>query len=179
MKLIMLVPTFTCLLALQWKGRVYPYNFYLLVSFTLCISLNVGFVSAMFFEAGLAHLFIQAAAITAVIFLGLLVCSLRSHRDFGSLRAFLPMALSVLLQAGFAAWLLDLPILDTIATWCGAVIFSGYIIYDTHLISKRLDHDDYILGAAELYWDIMNGPFRLFQILLDGEHAKKKDWKCK
>jgi len=179
LKLIMFVPTFTCLLGLQWKGRVYPYNFGLLFSLTLCVSLNMGFVSALLFEAGWAPLFIQAAAITAVIFLGLSACTLPSQRDFGSLGAVLPMALSVLLQANFAAWLLSLPILDTIATWCGAVVFSGYIIYDTHLISKRLDHDDYVLGAVQIYWDIINLPFRLLQILLDLLNTKKKDRKCK
>lgn len=179
MKLIMFIPTFTCLLGLQWKGRVYPYNFYFLVSFTLCLWLNVGFVSALLFEAGLSHLFIEAAAITTVIFLGLLVCALRSQRDFNSLRAFLPMALSVFLQANCAGWLFGVPILGTIAAWCGAVTFSGYIIYDIHLISKQLNHDNYIQGAAELYWDIINWPFRLFQILLDGENAKKKGRNCK
>lgn len=179
LKLIMFIPTFTCLLGLQWKGRNYPYNFYLLFGFTICLSLNLGFVCALLFEAGLAHLFIQAAAITAVIFLGLSVCALRSQRDFGSLATFPPMALSVLLQASFVAWLLGLPILHSIATWCGAVIFSGYIIYDTYLISKRLDHCDYILGAAELHWDIIYMPFRVLQILLDGENTKKKSRKCR
>lgn len=178
LKLIMFIPTLACLLGLQRKGRVYPYNFFLLFSFTICISLNVGYVSALLFEAGLAHLFIQAAAITAVIFLELLVCALRSRQDCSSLRAFLPVALSVFLQAIFATWLLRFPILDTIATWCGAVIFSGYIIYDTRLISKRLDHDDYVLGAAELYWDIINWPLRVLQILLDTENGTK-DRKCK
>lgn len=179
LKLIMFIPTLACLLGLQWKARVYPYNFYFLFSFTLCISLNVGFVSALLFEAGLAHLLIQAAAITTVIFLGLSVYTLRSQRDFGILRAFLPMALSALLLTNFTAWLIGWPVLDTIATWCGTVLFCGYIIYDTHLISKRLDYDDYILGAAELYLDIINLLFHVLRILLNRENAKKSNKKCK
>jgi protein lifeguard len=33
----------------------------------------------------------------------------------------------------------------------GCLIFSGYVIFDTHLIINRLSPDEYILGAIDLY----------------------------
>lgn len=33
----------------------------------------------------------------------------------------------------------------------GCLLFSGYIVYDTYMISKRLSPDEYILGAISLY----------------------------
>jgi len=38
----------------------------------------------------------------------------------------------------------------------GCLIFSGYVIYDTFLINKKLSPDEYILGAISLYLDFLN-----------------------
>lgn len=38
----------------------------------------------------------------------------------------------------------------------GSVLFSLYIIYDTYMIAERLDPEDYIVGAIELYLDLVN-----------------------
>ncbi len=40
---------------------------------------------------------------------------------------------------------------DLIYAICGTLLFSGYIIYDTHVITKRLSPDEYIMGAISLY----------------------------
>ena len=38
----------------------------------------------------------------------------------------------------------------------GIVIFSLYVLYDTHQITQRLAYDEYVLGAIELYLDFVN-----------------------
>lgn len=37
-----------------------------------------------------------------------------------------------------------------------AIIFSGYIIYDTDNLIKRYSYDEYIWAAVALYLDIIN-----------------------
>ena len=43
-----------------------------------------------------------------------------------------------------------------------ALIFCGYIIYDTDNLIKRYSYDEYVAAAIELYLDIIN----LFQAIL-------------
>lgn len=38
----------------------------------------------------------------------------------------------------------------------GAIIFSGYIVYDTQNLIKRFTYDEYIWAAITLYLDILN-----------------------
>ena len=45
---------------------------------------------------------------------------------------------------------------DTIIAAGGCLIFSGYILYDTSAIMKRLSPDEAIMGALRLFLDIIN-----------------------
>ena len=47
----------------------------------------------------------------------------------------------------------------------GALLFSGYILYDTSVILHKLGPDDYIVAAINLYLDIVNLFLYLLQIL--------------
>lgn len=38
----------------------------------------------------------------------------------------------------------------------GAVIFSGFIVYDTETLIKRYTYDEYIWASVVLYLDILN-----------------------
>lgn len=44
----------------------------------------------------------------------------------------------------------------TIYGCLGAIIFSGYIIYDTDNLIKRHSYDEYVSAAISLYLDIVN-----------------------
>jgi len=52
--------------------------------------------------------------------------------------------------------------MDLIFAIGGCLIFSGYIVYDTYVINKRLSPDEYIMGAISLYLECV--PY--FQLLL-------------
>ena len=41
--------------------------------------------------------------------------------------------------------------MDMVYAGGGCLIFSGYIIYDTYIISNKLSPDEYIMGAISLY----------------------------
>ena len=47
----------------------------------------------------------------------------------------------------------------------GAMLFSAYIVYDTHLLIKRFSLDDYVWASVTLYLDILNLFVRLLEIL--------------
>ena len=38
----------------------------------------------------------------------------------------------------------------------GALLFSGYIIYDTYNIMNRMGPDDWVMACVELYLDVIN-----------------------
>jgi len=46
--------------------------------------------------------------------------------------------------------------IDLIYASGGCLIFSGYIIFDTFTINKKLSPDEYIMGAISLYLDFLN-----------------------
>lgn len=41
--------------------------------------------------------------------------------------------------------------IDLIYAMIGTLLFSGYVVYDTYMISNRLSPDEFILGAISLY----------------------------
>jgi len=43
------------------------------------------------------------------------------------------------------------PLAQTIYSLLGALLFSGYIVLDVHLLATRLEVDDYIWGSVMLY----------------------------
>ncbi len=46
-----------------------------------------------------------------------------------------------------------------------AIVFCGYLVYDTDNLIKRFDYDDYIWAAIALYLDIINLFLALLTIL--------------
>jgi FtsH-binding integral membrane protein len=55
------------------------------------------------------------------------------------------------------------PISTMVYAGVGALIFCGYIIFDTGNLIKRFSYDEYIWASVVLYLDILN----LFLLLLD------------
>lgn len=46
--------------------------------------------------------------------------------------------------------------LELVFAAAGALLFCGFIIYDTHLLMHKLSPEDYIVAAISLYLDIIN-----------------------
>lgn len=47
----------------------------------------------------------------------------------------------------------------------GTLVFSGYVVYDTYLINRRLSPDEYIMGAISLYLDFINLFLNILRLL--------------
>lgn len=56
------------------------------------------------------------------------------------------------------------PVGRTVYALIGAVVFSGYIVFDTHLLIARFDLDDYIWASVQLYLDIINLFLKILQV---------------
>ena len=41
--------------------------------------------------------------------------------------------------------------MDLIFAMGGCLLFSGYVVFDTYMITKRLSPDEYIMAAISLY----------------------------
>ena len=94
--------------------------------------------------------------ITATVFLGLSLFTHHSKRDFGFLEEWLGSGLLILLAMIIVGMMFSIPYLQLCIASLGCVIFSGYIIYDTHQIVHTLGPDDAIMGAIQLYMDVLN-----------------------
>lgn len=159
------VPLLACLFALQMFKNQYPCNFYLLSAFTLLMASNVGLVCAAFTEAGLGILILEAFGLTAVIFVTLSAYALTSTRDFSFMGSFLTACLMVLITASFVGLFFPSLVQNLIYSTFGALVFAGYIVFDTYRINKVFGPDDYIIAAIEIYLDIINLFLYILQIL--------------
>lgn len=167
------IPTVLSLLFLQFgASKHYPWNYLLLFTFTLCKSVNVGFICVIHKEAGLGSLILEAFAITAVIFLALTAYALYSGKDFSYMRGFLTTALLGLVCMGFLGLFFRTAAGSLALAFFGAITFCGYILFDTWQLEKVHGYDDYIQATIQLYLDIIN----LFLYILKILHKlSKKD----
>jgi len=138
---------------LWWKRHSYPTNFILLGTFTLLESFAIG-VAISFYDQIIV---LQALLITLGVFLGLTLFTIQSKYDFSGMGPFLFAGLLVMVFSGVVSIFLPFNrTADLIYSICGALLFSGYIVYDTYTITKRLSPDEYIMGAVSLYLDFIN-----------------------
>ncbi|XP_057959114.1 protein LIFEGUARD 4-like [Malania oleifera] len=156
------VSTFILVCILSCFHNRHPLNFILLGLFTI----------AMAFVIGMACAFTHGKIVMlAVILTSVAVVSLTLFTFWGAWRgldfsflepflfcAFLILTAFVLLQVFWPMGKLG----QTCYGAAGAIIFSGYLIYDTDNLIKRFDYDHYVLASATLYTDIIN----IFSMLL-------------
>ncbi|KAI9060328.1 UPF0005-domain-containing protein [Trametes sanguinea] len=150
------VPLFGTLVNLGllfWKRHSHPLNLVLLSTFTLLEALTLGFMTA-FFDTVIV---LQALLITVGVFLGLTLFTMQSKYDFSGLGSYLFVGLFALLMTGIVGMFIPFSrTMDIIFAIGGCLIFSGYIIYDTYIITKRVSPDEYIVAAISLYLDFIN-----------------------
>jgi len=57
----------------------------------------------------------------------------------------------------------------TLLLFSGAIIYGVYLVYDVQILvggsSRKLDIDDYIIGAMSIYLDILNLFLKILKIL--------------
>ncbi|KAG4304798.1 hypothetical protein PORY_001851 [Pneumocystis oryctolagi] len=140
------------LLFLSWKRYSHPLNLYLLVLFTLFESCSIGTIVSFYNSI----IVLEALLITTGLFLGLTIFTWQNKYDFSSIGAYLYTGLIALLSGGLVLFFFPYNrTLDMIYATLGALVFSGYILYDTSILMKHLSPEEYIVGSVSLYIDIV------------------------
>jgi uncharacterized protein len=107
-----------------------------------------------------------ALGLTGAIFLTLTGYVRYSGKDFTYLGGFLCMATIGLLLTGLALMFFPSANVSYWYSCIGALIFSGWILFDTSAVTRQYYHDDNVPGAVlMLYVDILNLFLFLLRIL--------------
>jgi len=151
-----IIGSFVSLIAVFCFRQSSPANMILLMIFTLLESCFVGFFCATYAADGLSTVIIEAFAITSIIFVGLTFFTMHSKINFDFLGPMLFVAVLVLMVWSlFMAFFISFESRQIFAL-VAVIIFSLYIVYDTHMVMNRLSPDEFILGAISLYLDFIN-----------------------
>jgi len=114
---------------------------------------------------------LQAVVLTFGLFVALTVFTMQSKHDFSNMGSILFFALWGLILTGLVQIFLPFNrTFDLIVAVATAVIFSGYIVYDTYNIMNRLSPEEYILASVELYLDLINLFLAILRILNNSDN---------
>jgi FtsH-binding integral membrane protein len=96
----------------------------------------------------------QAAIITASIFIGLTAYVFKSGRDFGFLGGLLFTVMIGMIGFAIAGWIFNF----SMGNWfcyLGAILFAGFILYDTSNIMRRYPATAHVSAAMVLFVDVI------------------------
>ncbi|XP_019180817.1 PREDICTED: BI1-like protein [Ipomoea nil] len=165
----LVVLTFILSLVMGCVSNKHPWNYLFLFLFTVAMACMIGVICV--YKKGMSVMI--AAGLTALIFVALTLYTFwASSRgsDFSFLGPFLICALLILTVFGFMRMFIPMGNTGQLVYGCiGALIFSGFIIYDTDNLIKRFSYDEYIAAAACLFSDIINLFIAILNILEGAE----------
>lgn len=167
-------PVIICLCAVLWPLHVYqqkhPLNFVFLGLFTASLSLTVGVTCANTDGRIVLEALILTSAVVSAL-TGYTFWASKKGKDFSFLGPILFTSLFVLILTGFMQMFFPLGS-TTSALYSGisAIIFCGYIIYDTDNLIKRFTYDEYIWASVTLYLDVLNLFLTILRILRQGDN---------
>ncbi|GAB4824095.1 hypothetical protein N2152v2_011141 [Parachlorella kessleri] len=142
-------------------------DFLLATPGTCCEAASVGAVCTLYQPA----VVIEAVALTAAIVIGLTLYTFYATSkgvDF----SFMGPMLFGCLMAVFVWGILQIffppgPVGRTIYSLVVAVLFCGYIVFDTHMLMERHSLDEYVWASVSLYLDIINLFLQILRLLGD------------
>ncbi|KAJ9565849.1 hypothetical protein OSB04_001815 [Centaurea solstitialis] len=157
-------------LVMQCVLEHHPVNIIMLGLFTVGFSTMVGV--ACVFSNG--KIILEASILTTVLVVSLTVFTFVAAKrgcDFGFLWPFLFVTLILVMI--FCIIQIFFPmgsLVRMIISFVIALLYCGFIIYDTDTLIKRCSYDQYVIAAAMLYVDMIQLFVALLQILgfLDG-----------
>ncbi|KAL8513661.1 hypothetical protein ACS0TY_012958 [Phlomoides rotata] len=154
--IVLIITPFVVLCPLYSYYRKHPLNYILLGLFTVSLSFAVGLTCS--YTSG--KVILEAVILTAVVVVSLTLYTFwaaKRGQDFNFLGPFLFGAVIVLMVFGMIQIFFPLGKISVmIYGGLGAIIFCGYIIYDTDNLIKRYGYDEYIWAAVALYLDVIN-----------------------
>jgi len=159
--------SFVSLFGLYWKAHSHPTNLIILAVFTLFESFLVGSVVSFYDQT----IVLQALIITLFVFAGLTLFTLQSKFDFSSLGPWLFAVLLIFFATGIVGIFFPFSkTVDAVYAGLGVLLFSAYLLYDTHMIMNRLSVDDVVLAVVSLYLDLINLFLMILRLLNNVEN---------
>ena len=144
--------------------RPFPQNYILLFSFTFAESYIVAFICALTNP----KIVFMAAVMTFVMVVSLTLYAINTNNDITMLGGLIFIFSAAMLLLIFFGFFTSNRLFHVIIALGCVILFSIYLIYDTQLImgnrKEMIQIDDYILGAYELYLDIIQLFLNLIQI---------------
>jgi len=107
----------------------------------------------------------QAGMITGIIFGGLTLYVFKTGRDFSFMGGILALGLFAMIALGIGGWLFGFQL----GVWysiAGALLFSGYILYDTSRILLHYPTTAHVAAAVVLFTDVVILFQKILMILL-------------
>lgn len=163
MMLVAVLGTFATLIPLMIKRQETPTNYILLAAFTLMEAYTVGVVVTLYDKM----IVLEAVILTLGVTIALTLYTLQSKRDFSSWGAGLFACLWVMIMAMMLQMLFPTVMIDRVISVAGAILFSLFIVFDTHMMMHKLSPEEYILAAINLYLDILNLFLHLLKLIGD------------
>lgn len=143
-----------------------PWNALFYFAFTFLSGVILGPIVLLYTnESGSFDIVIQAFVLTTSIFIGLSLFVFVSRKDFSFLRGGLVIALFTLLGLAVLNIFLRTEALDLFVASLGAVLFSGFILYDTSRLLHAAGQMSPISAALALYLDFYNLFLSLLRLL--------------
>ncbi|RPA82000.1 UPF0005-domain-containing protein [Ascobolus immersus RN42] len=156
------IGSFAFLFLTMWKSKSYPINLLFLSGFTLLEAYTVALVVS-FYEV---RIVIQALLLTLGIFVALTLFACQTKYDFTGLGPYLFGFLAGAVVFSFISMFFPYnSTLDLVYSGGVAILFSGYILYDTQMIMKRYHADEEVAAAMSLYLDVLNLFLAILRIL--------------
>lgn len=137
--------------------KTMPVQGILFVLFTAFYGSLIACVVARYFASGLGKIVFQAAGYTAVIFIFLTLVVFCTKKDFSFLSKFLFVGLIAVIAASLVNFVFGVTTgsYSRVASFgiscVAAIVFSGYILYDTSNILHRYGPDEWAQAAIALY----------------------------
>ncbi len=98
---------------------------------------------------------LQAGILTVAVFGCLTLYVFQTGKDFQWLGGLLFVAILGLIISSLVMMFFNVPLLSTLYSFIGVLVFSGFILYDTSEIMHRLTPDEAITGSIELFVDFI------------------------
>ncbi|GLT45697.1 hypothetical protein SLA2020_195110 [Shorea laevis] len=167
---------FLCFLPfiLIWPLHIYhqkhPVNLIILGLFTASLSLTVGVSCANTDGRIVLEALILTTAVVSSL-TGYTFWASKKGKDFSFLAPILFTGLMILILTSFIQMFFPLgPTSVAVYGGISALIFCGYIVYDTDNLIKRFTYDDYILASATLYLDVLNLFISILRVLRSADN---------
>ncbi|CAH9099520.1 unnamed protein product [Cuscuta europaea] len=157
-----------------WPLHVYqqkhPLNFVFLGLFTTSLSLTVGMSCANTDGRIVLEALILTSAVVSAL-TGYTFWAAKKGKDFSFIGPILFTSLFVLVLTGFIQMFFPLGSTSmAVYSAISAIIFCGYIVYDTDNLIKRFTYDEYIWASVTLYLDVLNLFLTILRMLKQGEN---------